>query len=216
VEHWRLGRDESFARELVVPVAHGAEQLARRGGSRRALLDASELLLAAGEADAAADAARLASRLVSHVGDEPADEGWRAGDELAVSLDRASPTWAWSTPDAGHDRLATAAFLERARGQLVREVEDGVALCSHVPDTWLGRGIEVHDAPTRLGRISFAIRWHGDRPALLWELDAHPGVGETSVRVPGLDPTWSSGERRGDALLAPVAAPGTPVRLKRR
>ena len=42
-----------------------------------------------------------------------------------------------------------------------------------LPDAWLGQGIEVHDAPTHHGVLSFAVRWHGDRPALLWELTPH-------------------------------------------
>jgi hypothetical protein len=59
----------------------------------------------------------------------------------------------------------------------------------------------VHDAPTRHGPLSYAVRWHGARPALLWE--APPGV---RLRAPGLDPTWSSETTRGDALLAAAVA----------
>ncbi len=83
----------------------------------------------------------------------------------------------------------------------------GLALCSMVPESWLGRGIEVRDAPTHHGRLSYALRWHGDRPALLWELDGHPGTGTVRLGAPGLDPSWSSTERKGEALLAPVGAP---------
>ncbi len=81
-----------------------------------------------------------------------------------------------------------------------------------VPDTWLGQGWEVHDAPTAAGRLSYAVRWHGDRPALLWHLDPHPSMAEVSITVPGLDPTWSTTEVRGEALLAPVAQPERPAR----
>jgi hypothetical protein len=55
----------------------------------------------------------------------------------------------------------------------------------------------VHDAPTRRGPVSFAVRWHGSRPALLW--DAPSG---TTVRAPALDPSWSSPTAVGETLLA--------------
>ena len=45
----------------------------------------------------------------------------------------------------------------------------------------------------RAGPVSFSVRWHGERPALLWE--APPG---TRLTAPGLDAAWSSdaGSRR--------------------
>jgi hypothetical protein len=145
----------------------------------------------------------------------------RALDRLAWMLDVATPTWTW--PEAIHPRLpggcmgdghhgwAAAELLNFVRNLLVRETPDGgLALCSMVPDAWLGGGIEVHDAPTHHGLLSFAVRWHGDRPALLWELVPHPGVGTVRITAPGLDPEWSSDELRGDALLSPVA-PSDPV-----
>jgi hypothetical protein len=150
----------------------------------------------------------------------------RGLDRLAWLLDAATPTWTW--PEAIHPRLAggcmgdghhgwaAAELLLFVRDLLVREDDaGGLALASLVPDAWLGQGWEVHDAPTALGRLSYAVRWHGDRPALLWELEPHPGVGPVRLTAPGLDPAWSSTEVRGDALLAPVAVPvertGTPA-----
>jgi hypothetical protein len=50
------------------------------------------------------------------------------------------------------------------------------------------------------------VRWHGDRPALLWELEPHEGVGPVRLTAPGLDAAWSSTERTGEVLLGPVAA----------
>ena len=35
-----------------------------------------------------------------------------------------------------------------------------------------GSPIDVRDAPTRRGPVSYSVRWHGDRPALLWEVPA--------------------------------------------
>jgi hypothetical protein len=157
-----------------------------------------------------------------------------AGDRRALSrldwlLGAATPTWTW--PEAVHPRLpggcmgdghhgwAAADVLTFVRNLLVRETfgdEPGLALASLVPDSWLGQGWEVHDAPTHHGLLSYGVRWHGDRPALLWDLRPHPGVGEVRITAPGLDASWSSTERSGDALLAAVPPPGTPVRLGRR
>jgi hypothetical protein len=73
------------------------------------------------------------------------------------------------------------------------------------PDDWLGQEVEAHGLPTRAGRLSFAVRWHGTRPALLWERDGDAAV---ELRCPGLDATWSSGAAAGEALLGPVEPAG--------
>jgi hypothetical protein len=138
----------------------------------------------------------------------------RALDRLAWLLEAASPTWTW--PEAVHPRLpggcmgdgqhgwAAAEFLNFVRAMLVREVDGGLALCSMLPDGWEGQPVEVHDAPTHAGLLSFAVRWHGDRPALLWELVPHERQSGRPSRLtaPGLDPSWSTVEPKGDALLA--------------
>jgi hypothetical protein len=45
--------------------------------------------------------------------------------------------------------------------------------------------------------LAFAVRWHGARPALLW--DAPAGL---ELSAPALDPAWSSAEAAGETLLA--------------
>jgi hypothetical protein len=73
---------------------------------------------------------------------------------------------------------------------------------------WSGQPIELHGAPTAFGTFSFAVRWHGPRPALLWELAPHPGTAGTVITAPGLDPTWSSPEHKGEQLLGPTRDDG--------
>lgn len=107
----------------------------------------------------------------------------------------------------GQDLAASAALVVAIRSLLIAERPGGLALLPVHPDAWYGGGIEVHDAPTAHGRVSYAIRWHGTRPALLWELEPHDGTGPVIITVPGLDPTWSTTELRGDALLAEVTPP---------
>jgi hypothetical protein len=92
------------------------------------------------------------------------------------------------------------------RRLLVDDEGEGLTLCSSVPEGWLGQGWELHDAPTRHGRLSFAVRWHGERPALLWER-VSLGGGPVALTIPGLDPAWSTTDAVGEALLAPVVLP---------
>jgi hypothetical protein len=49
----------------------------------------------------------------------------------------------------------------------------------------------------KAGPVSFAVRRHGSRPALLW--DVPHGV---TIRVPVLDPAFTSSASEGETLLA--------------
>ena len=51
------------------------------------------------------------------------------------------------------------------------------------------------------------MRRHGTRPALLWELEPHDQLGPWRLAIPGLDPSWSTTEPRGETLLAEVEPP---------
>lgn len=106
-------------------------------------------------------------------------------------------------------------LLLDTRGALVREHDSRVEVLPGLRPEWLGQPVAVHDAPLRAGRCSFAVRWHGPRPALLW--DAPPGV---ELRAPALDATWSSREPQGETLLAappaPLLAMGTSTRAGER
>jgi hypothetical protein len=113
----------------------------------------------------------------------------------------------------GHHGWAAAELLTFVRDLLIREVDGGddvdggLALSTLVPDGWYGQGWEVHDAPTAHGHVSYAVRWHGDRVAMLWEVAPHEGVGAIRLTAPGLDASWATTDRRGEALLGPVPAP---------
>lgn len=135
--------------------------------SDMALRGAAEVLLRAKQPLAAADIGRMRRRLGSMTDVEP-------GTAVALRLSHTL------------DGLARSAD------------EDGIVLLDRlVPAEWYGQSIEVHDAPLENGVVSYAVRWHGDRPALLWESSL-----DTTVRCPGLDPAWTGSGRRGEALLA--------------
>ena len=106
--------------------------------------------------------------------------------------------------ESGSSPRRAAEWLRAMRAALVRVTRDGVDLLPHFPQEWLGQPVAVHDLPTRHGPVSFALRWHGARPALLWEVP----VG-ASVRAPGLDGSWASSGGAGEALLAEI----DPTRL---
>ncbi len=121
-------------------------------------------------------------------------------------------TWAWAGL-SGRDRRAARArtplledpgpggALLRARDGLVRDRDDGIELLTGPLEP--GVDLEVLDAPTRHGVLSFALRWHGEHPALLWELrDPH---GHVELRAPTLAPGWSTRDPVGETLLRPAA-----------
>jgi hypothetical protein len=123
---------------------------------------------------------------------------WKAR-RVAASRAATPPSWAELTAAT---QQGGAPLLLATRALLAHETDAAtITLLAELPPHWTGHGIEVHDAPTRHGPLSYAVRWHGARPALLWE--APPGV---RLRAPGLDPTWSSETTRGDALLAAAVA----------
>jgi len=207
--HWSLSRDEAAARRSVEVVAAlvprlGSTDPADGAVGQVALPAISELLTAVGEDRAARDMRALADAL-SHA-ESP-------GVDLDALLGSASSTWTWPGRGSGHDLAANAALVLGALDRLVKEHAHGLALAPVVPDAWLGQGWELHDAPTRHGRLSYAVRWHGDRPALLWHLESCSGDAPVVLSVPGLDPSWSSTEPSGDALLAAVPI---PERARRR
>jgi hypothetical protein len=80
---------------------------------------------------------------------------------------------------------------------LARERRNAVELLPGFRSEWLGANLAVHDFPLASGRASFAVRWHGARPALLWEVPN--GV---RITMPLFDPTFSSVDPVGETLLA--------------
>jgi hypothetical protein len=146
--------------------------------------------------------------------DAAALEDWGFDDEAAAAWTslsfrerrrararRATPS-RWRDVETQVDQPGPGLLLD-LRALLAHEAGATISLLADLPPSWRGRSIDVHDAPTRAcGRVSYAVRWHGERPAVLWECE-WPGV---RLRAPGLDPAWVTHEPRGEALLAPVNA----------
>lgn len=96
--------------------------------------------------------------------------------------------------DFGGDGLAG---LEALLNCLVAETPDHLVAAPALPDEWMGATVDVSSLATRHGVISFSLRWHGPRPALLWEREA---ATDTPLRC-GLDHRWSSAAHSGEVLL---------------
>lgn len=70
-----------------------------------------------------------------------------------------------------------------------------------IPQTWWGASFEAHGLTADPHRtLGFAVRWHGARPALLWEVKGAPGILLTGGAA---DPNWHSTDTSGETLLAP-------------
>ena len=86
---------------------------------------------------------------------------------------RSSVAVAWATVTTAGRRPTSSSFV---RNMLVREIATRGGGPRAVLDDprRLGRSgaSRCTTRPTHYGTMSFAVRWHGDRPALLWELDA--------------------------------------------
>jgi hypothetical protein len=72
----------------------------------------------------------------------------------------------------------------------------------------LGQAIAMHAVDTPIGKVSAAIRWHGERPALLWEALSAP-ADHIELRCSALDTTWTTTQRSGEALLQVPLLPGS-------
>jgi len=145
----------------------------------RALFGAQRLFHAVGETRAAADVASSQARL-GPVGDDHAD-----------------------FPTEMPTGVRGIAWVE---DQLVSPRRDGTAeiLARSIPNRWLGLNLEAHGLIADSVRtVSCALRWHGELPALLWEVTGPPGLHLSAGRC---DPTWSSNESSGETLLTGFTA----------
>jgi hypothetical protein len=73
----------------------------------------------------------------------------------------------------------------------------GALLPEGFPGDWLGQSIEVYGVPTGpRSAVSYAVRWHGPRPAVLWEQTGEP----VELTAPTVAPAWRTPELTGEAL----------------
>lgn len=161
----------------------------------RAIVSAGMVLNRAGETRGQKDIAQAWSRVVS---DSSGSGAFGSVSDVGAAISR--------------DQLASFSGVRQiawVESQLVAQRRDNVIeICPRGIDAaWLGANFECHRlvaSPEHL--ISFAVRWHGDKPALLWEIDGPPGA---RVAASVVDGAFSSTELRGETLLSGFAAPQT-------
>ena len=184
-ERVRLG---DKAAQWASDVAVAAEKIIKRCAQNkvvqwdedRAILAAGLVLDRAGESRGRDDVARVWSRLA-----EPGVS--REFSALSKSSSR-GPAWIES--------------------QLVALRRNGtIDICPRgIDESWLGVNFECHKLmATPQHVISYAVRWHGERPALLWDIDGPTGL---RVVASAIDQSFSSTDIRGEALLSGFANVG--------
>lgn len=126
--------------------------------------------------------------------------------ELSARLRLDSRPLAASLPAGAPDEPSrVAAWIER---RLARPVGDGAELLpGGLPLAWAGTDLEVYGLVTGgASTVSYALRWHGARPAVLWEQHGAPLV----LTAPRTAPEWSTAAAVGEALwpVPPGLEPG--------
>jgi hypothetical protein len=174
--------------------------------------DPVAFLLAAGELGRLGEidgeaAAELAPAVATAAQDVARCAGWDADAALAAAalvLARAGErrgvadvTRIAAARPVAAPPLEPAAGL-RAVAALERHLACGALLFpAGIPPSWRGADFEAHGlvvAPAT--GLSFAVRWHGERPAVLWELTGEP----VELRAPAVDPGWRTTAMSGEAL----------------
>lgn len=131
-----------------------------------------------------------------------AHETRAVGDVLDLwrRLPDASRTTPTSLPRPSDELQAAVVGLAAIEDRLARPVgPDALQLLPDGVTQWLGSNVEAHGlhaGPHH--RVSFALRWHGENAALLWEVDGPPGM---RIAAPAVDRSFSTSDAQGETLL---------------
>ncbi len=120
----------------------------------------------------------------------------RAADDVAAAQLRMSS--AAEPPNVMPTDIRAIAWVEEK--MVVVQRDGSVQIFGRgIPRLWLGANLECHRVSAGpMHTVSFGIRWHGEKPALLWEVSGPAGV---KLNAGLCDPTWSSVEPTGETLL---------------
>lgn len=175
----RMGEEPGPWLDDVADAAEGVVRRPSSGWDAAAALDgAASVFGAAGQTRALRDLAAARRR-------RPADR----------TLPRDEPIGDESRRTAWHERRLVSAG----------DHDSAVLLPLGLPSSWLGANFEVYAVPVvsidgATTQVSFAVRWHGERPAVLWE-QTGPVLALTSP----MQPEWRTEAARGETLWG---APG--------
>ncbi len=124
----------------------------------------------------------------------------------------AGSTWRWPRSSCGDSPHARAALLIGLRAMAISQYPGSsgreaitatgpidIDLFPGAQKSWLGQNMQISRMPTAIGRVSAALRWHGERAALLWEIDEPTGPFELTCTQ--LGPGFRTSDASGEALL---------------
>jgi len=120
-----------------------------------------------------------------------------AADALALLTKGRDKRGVWSDGQMA----AASRYVRTVRSVVVKDAGPELAVLPDMPKQWRGRPIDIFGLPIANGNFSFGLRWHGPRPALLWEAALAPEA-PFRITAPGIDASFSSTEREGEVLLA--------------
>ncbi len=193
-----------FASSMVPLIAGALEFLLRSAKRNNAVV--------AAHAGVFLGASRLLDRVDEKRAARHAHDAWVSAGRnwpMARALEPVLPSSSAGAGFVPGDPARLSNAVVAAVDGLAGEDADGcIDLFSGWPvDELVGRPIALHNVDTPIGAVSVAIRWHGARPALLWDVAAAP-ADRVQLRCSVLDPTWIGNVLTGEALLA---APASPV-----
>ncbi len=201
--HALISRDGVFAETFAPVIAGGLEYLlkqskrSKKAGSGSsesgssplaALANASWLFEVAGDAHAAAQCRKAHAK---------AGSPWPLPNLPLPPLPPIGPGGSL-VPD---ELIRLSSTVAETLGQVASVETDGAMdLLSGFRIGWRGAKIDVRNVATSAGKLSFSLRWHGARPALLWDVSDPTGVA-LHLRCSAIDASWSGSGSKGDALL---------------
>ena len=128
-------------------------------------------------------------------------------------MPRTGETGVFASHERTQDPFASALFLLALHRALVcrsRRSRSAISLFPDYSPRWFNIPVEVSDMPSGNGKIGYAVRWHGNRPALLWEWQPEEDL---IFIAPSFDKDWQSLETRGEALFSPKEPEETAIPL---
>lgn len=198
---WDGGLDAEAAELLVGPVAKAGHYLAApprfskkpkpvSSQAAEAIDRAAAMMLDLGQPELAEDLSKFVA------GVEPLKRLSRF-QNLANGA-----TWS-KAADGSPDFEQSVAFVRESIGLMATTTFDEIDLFGGWVGADAGSNVDLRGLNTRLGVVSASLRWHGSRPALLWEVIPLEGR-STPARLTAsrLDPTFETSELSGETLLA--------------
>lgn len=171
-------RAAQMTEEMLVELTIAAGRILRQHRrARSAAWDAPHLL---------ANIARLCV-----AADEP-----MAADDIAAGWLRIADLPVEAPPADAPSGPPVIAWLESIVAQPTPSGGRCTVFPAGIPRRWWGQNLEFRGVTADPRRsLSAAVRWHGERPALLWEVDGPVGL------TLDADGDWCSSDARGETLL---------------